>query len=271
MAKITDHDRHIYYEKIKGYMSAADALLRTEEKFLLEAGKYSPEEAALKKLVLVDEMLNLTSNYIAISGISYVVLKNKNEEALNDARKSIYKAVIYLEEIVSKNIDAPFSEYEDKLALITSFDTNQRYQLVRKMGLTVDLLEQAYGDNSKWRWSFVELEGRFAAAAKNIIDFRSAVENSDYDSPFYESSIYHFRLVKKLLTQSADRYREKYELSTGQVQDFRMGIDFLAALRRLHIVLNDREEAEDIKKKLNIWSAKLETDLKKQEEAKKKL
>jgi hypothetical protein len=45
----------------------------------------------------------------------------------------------------------------------------------------------------------------------------------------------------------------------------------LGALRRLHIVLAENEDSQEIKKKLAIWSTKLETDLKKQEEAKKRL
>ena len=269
MAKINESDRQQYRERVKIYMSMTDALLKTEKAILPETKKDTPE-AAIKKLTLVDEMLNLTSNYIAISGVSQAVLKVKNEEALNDGRKSIYKAVIYLEEIVSSSIDAPFSDYEDKLVMIEAFNENQRYQLIRKMGLAVDLLEHAYGDNSKWRWTFVELEGRFTTVAKNIIDLRNAIANSRPESPYYDSTIYHIRLIKKLLTQSADRYREKYELSTGQMLDFKTGIAYLGALRRLHILLAESEEAEAIKRKLGIWAAKLETDMKKQEEAKKR-
>ena len=270
MSKITEQDRQSYHDKVKIYILMTKSLLETEKNLLAETRKSTPD-AVLHKLTLADEMLNLTSNYIAINGVSQTVLKTKNEEALNDARKSIYKAVIYIEEVVSNYIDVPFSDYEEKLATIESFDENQRYLLIRKMGFAIDMLENAYGDNSKWRWTFVELEGRFAAVAKNMLDLRNAYANSDFESPFYESTIYHLRLVKKLLAQSSDRYREKYELSTGQMQDFKTGIAFLGALRRLHIVMAESEDAEAIKKKLSIWTHKLETDLKKQEEAKKKL
>jgi len=269
MAKTTDSDRQTYHEKVKIYVAMTKALLDTEKKLLVEAKKNTPQ-APLQKLTLCDEMLNLASFYIAINGISQAVLKNKNEEALNDARKSLYKAVIYLEEVVSNFIDAPFSDYEDKLAAIESFNPNQRYNLICKMGLAIDMLEQAYGDNSKWRWTFVELEGRFAAAAKNIIDLKNVYTYASPGSLYYDSSVYHLRLIKKLLSQAADRYREKYELSTGQTLDFKTGINFLGALRRIHIVLAENEDSQEIKKKLTIWSTKLETDLKKQEEAKKR-
>jgi len=269
MAKISDQDRQAYQEKVKIFSTMAKALLKTEKDLLLETKKNVPE-ANMKKLSLVDEMLNLASGYMAVNGVSNAVLKVKNEESLNDARKSLYKAVIYLEEIVSNYIDVPYSEYEEKLATIEEFDPNQRYNLIRKMGLAIDMLEYAYGDNSKWRWTFVEIEGRFAAIAKNILDLRNAMNNSSPDSPYYDSTVYHLRLVKELLARAASRYRDKYELSTQQMLDFKTGISFLSALRRLHIILAESEEAEEVKKKLNIWSTKMEADIKKHEEAKKR-
>jgi hypothetical protein len=269
MAKITDLDRQAYQDKVKIYIAMTKALLKTEKDLIMESRKDSPD-AILQKLVLADEMLNLASNYMAINGVSQAVLKVKNEEALNDARKSLYKAVIYLEETVSNYIDVPFADYEKKLLAIDAFDPNQRYQLIRKMGLAIDLIEQAYGDNSKWRWTFVELEGRFTTVAKNMMDLKNVIVNKAPDSPYYDSTVYHLRLIKKLLSQSADRYREKYELSTGQMLDFKTGISFLGALKRIHIILAESEDAEEVKKKYNIWSTKLDTDMKKQEEAKKR-
>jgi hypothetical protein len=270
MAKSNENERAKYQEKIKNFAAVASALLKEEKDILLEA-RDETAGSYMKKLTLVDEMLNLASNYLAINGVSHVVLRNKNEEALNDCRKSIYKAVIYLESIVTNSVDAPFSDYEDKLALIERFDANQRYYLVRKMGFTIDLLEQAYGDNSKWRWTFVEIEGRYAAVAKNILDLRNAITNKNPESPYYESTVYHLRLIKKLLAQAASRYRDKYELSTGRIPDFRVGINFLGALRRIHVLLAESEDAEEVKKKLNIWTSKLEADTKKQEEARKRV
>jgi len=195
------------------------------------------------------------------------MLKQRSEEALNDGRKTLYKAVIYFEEVVSPLVDAPFSDYEERLAEIDAIDAHKRYNLVRKTGLALQLLEAAYGDNTKWKWAFVELEGRFAAVAKNIMNLKTAVANTDPGSPDYEPTMYHLRMIKKLLMQAADRYREKYELSTNRNDDFKMGIHFLNALRRIHALLGERLEAETLKKKADIWSSKLEMDQKRKEEA----
>jgi hypothetical protein len=268
MAKFSIEERNRYQERIKPYRDKIVEIGSREKNLLLVIQK-NPAGAAFKRLTLVNEMLNLASYHIIISLVSQTRLKVKEENALNDARKSLYKSVIYLEEVVSNYVDVPYADYEEKLAEITSMDAAKRYHLIRKMGLAINLLEEAYGDNTKWKWSFVELEGRFAAAAKNIIDLRNAVANTDPRSPNYEPTVYHLRMIKKLLGQAADRYREKYELSTNRVDDFKQGIHFLGALRRLHVLMGDRDDAETVKKKLEIWSQKLETDIKRMDTSKK--
>jgi hypothetical protein len=263
MAKITTEERHKYLEKIKPYKDSIDAYLENE-KTVLSLLKKSNEGAAFKRLTLVDEMIGLASNYIILSGVYYSTVKVRNEDALNDGRKTLYKAVIYLEEVVSNLVDAPFADYEEMLAAIAVIEAKRRYLLVRRLGLVIQLLENAYGDNTKWKWAFVELEGRYAATVKNIIDLKNAVANTDPRSPDYEPTVRHLQLAKSLLSQAADRYREKYELSTNRIDDFKSAINFLGALRRLHILLGDRAEAETVKRKLDTWSAKLEIDLKQQ-------
>ncbi|MDR2471573.1 MAG: hypothetical protein LBD09_05630 [Treponema sp.] len=267
MAKISLEERKQYQEKIKPYRDKIVEIGGREKNILLAIQK-EKDGAAFKRLRLVDEMLNLASYQIIISLVSQMRLKVKEENALNDGRKSLYKSVIYLEEVVSNFVDAPYADYEEKLAEIASLDAAGRYRLVRKMGLAINLLEHAYGDNTKWKWSFVELEARFAAAAKNIIDLKGAVSNTDPRSPNYEPTVYHLRMIKKLLNQAADRSRAKDELSTNRIDDFKQGITFLSALRRVHVLMGDREDAETAKKKLEIWSAKLETDIKRAEQKK---
>jgi hypothetical protein len=264
MAKASSEEREFYLQKIKPYQTKIEEIKAKEKALLMGMKKDSPE-AGITRIALVEEMLNLASYQIIIDSVSKSRLKTKDENILNDARKTLYKGVIYFEEAVSNYIDAPYSDYEEKLAGLAGMDAGQRYRLVRKMGLVINMVENAYGDNTKWRWTFVELEGRFATVAKNIMDLKSAVGNTDPRSPDYEPTVYHLRLIKKLLNQAADRYREKYELSTSRIDDFKQGINYLGSLRRIHVLLGDRDDAETIKKKLEIWSAKLETDIKHQE------
>ena len=269
MAKITEEARQTYGEQIVAYQQQIDALLIREKNMLMMI-EQDPTGASYKRLMLTDEMLYLTTLYLAKHTLSVAMLGVKNEDALNDARKTLYKAVIYLEEVVSNFIDAPFSDYEDKVNEIRNLPEAKRYYLVRKLGLAIRQIVDAYGDNTKWRWTFVELEARFATVAKNILDLKSASKDGlDPHSPDYDDTVYHLRLVKRLLQQAADRYREKYELSTGRIDDFRLAINYLLALRRIHIILNERDGAEEAKRKSEIWKEKMEKDHKKSEAQKK--
>jgi hypothetical protein len=269
MAKVNANEELVHFqEKIKPYKNAINIILANEKKQLEEIQK-NPQAAASICLVLVEEMLNQTSYHIIISHVSQSRLKNKDENSLNEGRKSLFKSIIYLEQIVSNYVDAPYSDYEEKLEAIASMDAASRYFLIRKMGLAINLLEDAYGDNTKWKWTFVDLEGRYATVAKNIFDLKNAVANTDPRSPNYEPTVFHLRLIKKLLMQAADRYHEKYKISTNRVDDFKLGINFLAALRRIHVLMGDKDDIDTVKRKLENWTANLEADMKRKLESKK--
>ena len=269
MAKVTDEARQTYGEQVAIYQQQIDALLIREKNMLMMI-EQDPNGASYKRLMLADEMLFLSTLYLSKHTLSVADLGIKNEDALNDARKTLYKAVIYLEEVVSNFIDAAYSEYADKVDQIRNLPQSKRYYLIRKLGLAIRMVMDAYGDNTKWRWTFVELEARFATVAKNILDLKNASKDGlDPHAPDYDDTVYHLRLVKRLLQQAADRYREKYELSTGRIDDFRLAINYLLALRRIHLVLNERNEAEEAKKKADIWKEKMEKDHKKNEAQKK--
>jgi hypothetical protein len=261
MAVVSLEDRRQYLERTAVYQERIDQLLKQEK--IVQAHIHEEEtQGAVKRIALVEDMLNLTSCYIILNGIYESMLKARNEDALNDGRKAIYKSIIYMEELVSNYVDEAFTEYEEKLEALHFLDAGQRYLLVRKIGFTIQLLENSYGNNTKWRWSFVDLEGRYAAVAKNIFDLKAAVTNTDPRSPQYEPTVYHLRLIKKLFRAAANRYRQKYELSTNSFDDFKQGITFLSGLRRIHFLMGEREEGELLRKQLDIWSVKLDMDMK---------
>jgi len=272
MVKNPGNIRDVYQEKINAYLSVIETMQKEELDTLTEIQNGSVQPA-LTALHLSGQMLNLVSVYIAIDGVSRSVLKTKDDEALNNARKSLHKCLKYLESAVTKLVDAPFSEYEKQVDEIAGFTPAERYLLVRKTGLTFQLLKNAYADNTKWKWAFVEMEGRYAATAKNLLNLREITVNKDPRSPHYEPTVYHLRLTKKLLLRAAEQYRQKYELSPNRfedfqtsVEDFKKGILFLSALKRFCIMTGDSADAEIVQKKLDAWNNKLNADTVKQQQ-----
>ncbi len=264
MGKISGEAKQRYFSKITEFKAAIEEILKQEKTLLSGDEAKSP----LVKLNVADQVLNLVSHYVLMNSLSVSLLGVKNEAYLNDARKACYRAIIQLEDVVSSQIDAPYSEYEEYLEAILEFDEGARWQLIRKLGFSINAVEDGFGANSKWKWSFVEIEGRYATIVKNLLDLKSLTAGLDPRAEFYSERNAHLRLTKELLELSANRYREKYELSTLRMDDFKLAISYLAALRRLHIVLGEVEEGEVIRKKIEVWRAKMESDSKRVDQAK---
>ncbi|GAH39440.1 unnamed protein product [marine sediment metagenome] len=299
MEKISAESKKRYAERIKVYKASLEEILSKCKKLEAEiriadsskpssgAGEGQPvEEGAAapsssqdsmpvqdaiqgpnyKRLLLAAENLNLVSYYILMNSLSLSLLGIKNEAHLNEARKCCYKSIICLEEIVTRWLDVPFSDYEKGLVSIDAFNDREKYNLVRKMGFSIDAVVEGFGESSKWKWSFVELEGRYTVVTKNLINLKTFTANLDPRIEGYSERLAHLNLTKRLFQQSSDRYREKYELSTHRSDDIKRAISFLSALRRLHILLGESDQAEDIKKKIDIWRVKMEADQKKREQ-----
>lgn len=265
MGKISAEAKKRYFERVKEYKSVIEQI-QQRETAVLGSLKDDDKRADYKRLSLANDSLDLVSYHILMNALSVTLLGVKNEAFLNDARKGCYKSIIYLEEAVTPFIDVPFSDYEDHLARIDGLKDDARYKLVRKLGFSIQSVIDEFGENSKWKWSFVELEARYATVTKNLLNLKTFVAGMDPRVEGYPTRIAHLNLAKRLLQQAADRYRQKYELSTLRADDFKLAISYLAALRRLHIVLGESEDSDELRKKIEIWKTKMETDSRKREQ-----
>lgn len=263
MAKLSLEAKNTYSERIRGYKQEIEQILAREKNLLMviEKGDSGKE---YKLVSLADERITLASYFLLMNQISIALLGIKNEAFINDARKSCYEAIIYLETVVTPRIDVPFSELEEVHQKLEGLSDKDRYALVRKLGFTIESVVEDFGENSKWKWSFVELEGRFATVAKNLLNFKTLVAGLDPRAEGYHERYKFYELVKKWLGIAADRYREKYELSTMQIDDMKVAISLLASLRRIHQVMGEAEHAENVKRKADVWKAKMEDDEKRQ-------
>jgi hypothetical protein len=230
------------------------------------------DNPSLSKISLASGYVDLVSVHCAMADLSLSLLGFKNESFLDLARKSLYKSIITLESVVSNIIDLPLGENYELLKSLEGFSDGEKLRLVKKLGFTISLLEDRYGKNSKWKWSFVEIGGRYAVVAKNLFDFRSYQEKNDPRTEGFDDRYDYLFLVKDLLIDSSNRYREKYELTDHTPDDMKKAIDSLRALKKIHILFNETGELQNITKRIDLWTQKLDDDLKsKEEQAKLKL
>ena len=256
--KVSDEARKHYNERIGEYQTEVKRLIAREDEM---RNQLSPDPGTRRlRLALAQDSVDLVSYYILMNALSVALLGVKSESLLNEARKRVYKAIIYAEEAVSPLIDVPFSEYEEGVAALEAVDDQARFGFLRKLGFSIDAIQDGFGANSKWKWSFVEIEGRYAGIVKNLIDLKTFVARMDPRVEGYEERNGHMTLCKELLQKAADRYREKYELSTLRFDDMKLAISYLAALKRLHAIIGEAEDGDVVAKKINIWKTKMEAD-----------
>ncbi len=224
----------------------------------------------LNMIQIASHYVDLVSLHCAMTDLSLNLLGYKNESYLDVGRKSIYKALILFEGIVSSAVDLPLGENYELLSSLKGLSDKERLKLIRKIGFTISLLQDRYGDNSKWRWSFVEIEGRYTVIAKNMFNFRVYQEKNNPNLEGFDERYDYLLLVKDLIIKSSNRYREKYELTNRSPEDMKKAIDFLRALKRIHILFKEHNEVQNLSKRIELWSQKLEMDMKEKEKQLKK-
>lgn len=257
---ITNEARAEYAQSAKAYQTKITAGLAEEKNLVLQA-KTDAVNSPYKKIELSHLMLEVASFYMAQNALSVEMLGVKNNDVLNEARKIIYRAVIYLEEITTAIIDMPYGDLIKNYDSIKNFSLKDRFTLMCQMGFVITSLEDAFGDNSKWKWSFIELKGRFTVVQKNIIDMRVAAKAYlDPGNPDYETCVIYFRSLTKNIEATAMGYRDKYEIASRRLDDMKNAIRFLLARHKLALALNDAPAATEAKSKAVIWNNKLKAD-----------
>ena len=100
MAKITNSAREDFNDKVKPYKDEIDKIL-AKEKNILSTMDRDSDNAAYKRILLAEDMIYVATVYLTMSNLSLEILSTKNTDSLNESRKALYKAIIYLEEVVT--------------------------------------------------------------------------------------------------------------------------------------------------------------------------
>jgi hypothetical protein len=175
-----------------------------------------------------------------------------------------------VEKTVTNFLDVPFSEYAESLNKINDLTDSDRLTLIKKLGYSIDLVKENLGENTKWKWSFVEIEGRMAIITKNIFDMRRYQKMNDPREIGFQERRAHLSIIQRLLLNSSQAYREKFELSTKDIEDLKKAIDFQKALLRISQIIGDSDKVENCKKQIDVWNTMFEKYAAQLEEEKKR-
>ncbi len=269
MAKITDDQRNKFQEYIRFYKKRV-------EDITLEIKKKKSEQLSptANKSIIQIQIAQLTMNQITIlcgmNEISVDLMEVRNTAYLDKARQLLYEVLISLGDVVTNYLDVPFSEYSEKLSKLDGMSDKDKLNLIRQIGFCIDLVKRSFGDNTKWKWSFVEIDGRFAILCKNLFDLRRYQKLDSPTETGFRERRSHISIIQKTILVASQEYREKYELSTKDIEDLKKGIDFQKALLRINNILGDTEKIENNKKQIEVWNSLLEKHLAEMDERKRK-
>ncbi len=219
-----------------------------------------PKIAEYYNLEMVTGLMTVISFYIKMSDRSLEILGIKNEKFLNEARKEFYKILQIMEETVGDDVDRSLRENDEYLAKIDRFSPSDILDFIKDVESAFSLLKNRFGEGTKWKWSFVELQARVAVITKNITNFSDVAKLRDPRSEFYYERRELMDICKEWLTESAKQYRTKYEMAGKAREDLKKSIDLLSALRKIHVLFGEDEEATKLKNTIDAARQALEAE-----------
>lgn len=231
--------------------------------------KKMPRIAAYKDVEILLEHLKIIMLRISMNDASLEMLESKSEKELNEARKTYYKALQIMENIVGNDIDRSLKDNAEHLAKIDRINPLQSLRIVQRLNTVLSILIDRLGTGSKWKWSFVDLFARVAVVTRNMINFSETQKYRDPRTEFYRERQELLAICKNDLKDAALQYRTKYEQSTKATGDILKSIELLTALRKIHALFGEAEEAKKIKTTIDALQQKI-SEMEKEEDQKKK-
>ncbi len=264
---ISKAEKAAYNDEIKDIKTIVDDYNKKVNELLVKKRSMSRIEGYYN-FEIVTYLIKIINLYLKMNDLSLEMLNIKNEKFLNEARKEFYKVLQMLEEIVGSDIDRSLRENDEYLNRIDRLNPRQILDVVQRIDSVFLSLRNKVGEGSKWKWSFVELQARVAVIIKNITNFSDLAKYRDPREEFYRDRQMMMSMCKEGLAEAAKQYRTKYELSGKAREDLKKSIDLLSALRKIHVIFGESEEAEKIKNTIDAARQVLEAEDKASEEKK---
>ena len=261
---ITKVQKATYNDEIKPLKAQSDEIEKKIREITLKK-KSNPKLEPYYNLEIIAYLFKTIDIYIRMSNLSVNILGIKNNKSLDLAKSNFSKILQLMKEIVGDDVDRDsLKENEEYLERINRLNPRHLYDLAIKIDDTLNNLKNSMGEESKWKWFFVELQAKVAVIARNLINFSDILKYRDPREEFFRTRIEHLRFAKDLLEEAAKQYRTKYELSSKSREDLKKSIDILEALRKIHITMGEANEAEKLKTIIDAARLNLEADDKKQ-------
>ncbi len=260
---ISKAQKAAYNDEIKNLKAEGENFERLIKEVLLKKRKNEKLESYYN-LEIVNYLLNSIELNLKTNDLSINMLGIKNSKSLDAAKSSFSKILQLMKDNFGDEVDREsLKENEEHLAKIGKLNARQILDLVNKINEVFFSLKNSLGEDSKWKWLFVELQAKVAIMNRNLINFSDIQKYRDPRMEFFHDRREHLRLAKESIEEAAKLYRTKYELSAKSREDLKKSIEYLEALRKIHIILGESNESDKLKTTIDAARLTLEAGDKK--------
>jgi len=210
-------------------------------------------------LGMVSKEMKQVNLYLDMNDLSERMMKLKNNNYLDTAKRTINKIFVNLEHVVTLELDTTLNHNRDKLDAIKPFNPKHRLNLYKQIQKIIQRTVKGYGENTKWKWSFPELWAKLAIVGKNIIDYREIQSKRDPREEFYYDRQELLHIVKEALFNASNEYRNKFEISTKSSNDLVYAVKLLEDLKRIASMTGDAELSKKCKSGIDAYNARLKS------------
>ncbi|AOP33857.1 hypothetical protein A0128_08385 [Leptospira tipperaryensis] len=242
---LTKEQKQEFAEKLTDFKVYLDDLKKESNLFKSQLRK-DPRLEPYYQVALSINAIKTINTCLLVNDLSVAILDIKSDTYLNTGRKEVYNAISYMEKIVGVDYESGLAENKDMLVKISEFTPVQRLNFVKAIRQVTNKTIEAFGTNSKWKWSFPEIHFKIGVLCKNLFDFRAFEKERDLENPNYYIRQEHFNLVLELCNYAAQEYRAKFDLSTQDVGDLKKSIGMLEVNRK--ILQTTGDATEDLEK-----------------------
>ena len=167
---VSKEKKQLFNSKIQPYKGQLDDI-KKESSMLKSVGRKSKKIEPYVSFRLATLGLQKIHTLLMMNELSQKIQELKNDTYLNDARKEGSAHLSELLKIVGDDTDGSLTENKEKLPKIAQVTPAQKLNLLTGLKEATDLVKEAMGDRSKWRWSFPDLHFKIAILARNMFDF----------------------------------------------------------------------------------------------------
>ncbi|HNX22874.1 MAG TPA: hypothetical protein PKG60_02420 [Spirochaetota bacterium] len=262
---ISKAQKAAYNDDIKAVKIQSDELERKARELLLKK-KSKPNVESYYNLEIATYLLGTIELYMKMNDLSVAMLGIKNNKSLDVAKSNFSKVLLLLKETVGDEVERDsLRENEEYLQKIDKLNPRQILDFLIRVDAVFFSLKNNMGEDSKWKWLFVELQAKIAVIFRNSINFSDILKYRDPREKHFRDRREHLAMAKNALEEAAKQYRTKYELSSKSREDLKKSIEILEALRKIHMTLGESNEADKLKTTIDAARFTMEAGDKKKE------